>query len=204
MDHVLKVLHRPREAINEVDDLPVAGLEGRQQRLQPGPAVFDDRSRRRPCVYFTLSYFLTVFDLELGMGKLAVRESIAVSKATQKLPEGAKVPNAKFDIGKPEDELVKAIGTFQKSRDDLEKKLADMQNACSKLKTTIKQEMAFWGAQTFNLDKNAKEVVQARKYICDDLDGMNDLVDQAVASFDDLEKMLEKIDGGSLLPWMKV
>jgi len=137
------------------------------------------------------------------MGKITVLEEMAMGKAAAKLPKGTKMPDPKIDLGKPEDELIKSIAIFQKTRDELEKKLADVQNACGKLKTAIKQESAYWAAQKFGLSGDDKSAKDASKIICDNLDMIGDKVDKAIKSFDDLETTIEKIDGSDLLPWIK-
>jgi hypothetical protein len=137
------------------------------------------------------------------MGKIATFEATAIDKAQAKLGKNCKMPKPKFDLDKPEAELLKSIAAFQKVRDDLEKKLADVQNACGKLKTTIKQENAFWSTQQFDNQADSKTVKDAQKIMSDAFGQLGDMLDKAVKSFDDLETTIEKIDSNNLLPWIK-
>ncbi len=133
------------------------------------------------------------------MGKFVSFEEAAINKAQDKLGKGVKMPKPKVDLGKPEGDVLKSLAAFQKGRDELEKKLADVQNACGNLKTAIKQEAAFWGAQKFDGVPDDKAVKDAQKIISDQLNQLGGDVDKAIKSLDDLETLLEKIDGGDLL-----
>jgi hypothetical protein len=137
--------------------------------------------------------------MEGCMGKFAYFESAAINKAQDKLGKGVKMPKPKVDLSKPEAEVLKSLAAFQKGRDELEKKLADVQNACGNLKTAIKQEIAFWGAQKFDGTPDDKSVKEGQKIICDQLTQLGGDVDKAIKSLDDLDSQLEKIDGGDLL-----
>ena len=115
----------------------------------------------------------------------------AKAAAEKILGKDAKVPDLTPGIEKAIDARVKADQEFDKSREDLEAKLVNVQNANDAIKNLAKQFEAKMEKEDFGLDSKSKEdtkkIQQARKI-------MTDVLNLGVKNLGDADKNLDEVD----------
>lgn len=115
----------------------------------------------------------------------------AKSAAEKILGKSAKVPDLPPTVEKAIEARAKAVEQFNKSREDLEAKLVDVQNANDAIRNQTKQFEAKMEKEAFGLDPDskddAKKIQQARKLI-------TDVLKTGVKNLADADKDLDEVD----------